>query len=68
MRSAWHGPHNDMCCHWPASIPALTIMIRSVKNKATSVSMFRFGFVEYEEKDDAAAAIDNMHNAELFGR
>ncbi|GAX78054.1 hypothetical protein CEUSTIGMA_g5496.t1 [Chlamydomonas eustigma] len=27
-----------------------------------------FGFVEYEEKDDAAAAIDNMHNAELFGR
>lgn len=28
----------------------------------------RFGFVEYEEKDDAATAIDNMHNAELFGR
>lgn len=27
-----------------------------------------FGFVEYEDKDDAAAAIDNMHNAELFGR
>ncbi|PNW82668.1 hypothetical protein CHLRE_06g288750v5 [Chlamydomonas reinhardtii] len=27
-----------------------------------------FGFVEYEEKDDAAAAIDNMNNAELFGR
>lgn len=27
-----------------------------------------FGFVEYEEKEDAAAAIDNMHNAELFGR
>mmetsp|Transcript_879 Transcript_879/g.1304 ORF Transcript_879/g.1304 Transcript_879/m.1304 type:complete len:164 (+) Transcript_879:171-662(+) len=27
-----------------------------------------FGFVEYEEKDDAAAAIDNMHNGELNGR
>ncbi len=27
-----------------------------------------FGFVEYEEREDAAAAIDNMHNAELFGR
>ncbi|KAG2497432.1 hypothetical protein HYH03_004587 [Edaphochlamys debaryana] len=27
-----------------------------------------FGFVEYEDKEDAAAAIDNMHNAELFGR
>lgn len=27
-----------------------------------------FGFVEYEDKDDAAGAIDNMHNAELFGR
>lgn len=27
-----------------------------------------FGFVEYEEKEDAADAIDNMHNAELFGR
>ncbi len=28
----------------------------------------RFGFVEYEEKEDAAAAIENMHNSELFGR
>jgi len=27
-----------------------------------------FGFVEYEARDDAADAIDNMHNAELFGR
>jgi peptidyl-prolyl isomerase E (cyclophilin E) len=27
-----------------------------------------FGFVEFEEKEDAAAAIDNMHNAELNGR
>ena len=33
-----------------------------------SCLMPRFGFVEYEEKEDAAAAIDNMHNAELFGR
>lgn len=27
-----------------------------------------FGFVEYEEKDDAQAAMDNMNNAELYGR
>ena len=27
-----------------------------------------FGFVEFETPDDAAAAIDNMHNAELYGR
>ncbi len=27
-----------------------------------------FGFVEYELEDDCAAALDNMHGAELFGR
>lgn len=27
-----------------------------------------FGFVEFEERDDAASAADNMNNAELFGR
>lgn len=27
-----------------------------------------FGFVEYEERDDAADAIDNMGNAELYGK
>jgi peptidyl-prolyl isomerase E (cyclophilin E) len=27
-----------------------------------------FGFVEYEDKEDAAAATDNMNNAELNGR
>eukprot|EP00232_Nephroselmis_pyriformis_P021442 CAMPEP_0182864766 /NCGR_PEP_ID=MMETSP0034_2-20130328/7336_1 /TAXON_ID=156128 /ORGANISM="Nephroselmis pyriformis, Strain CCMP717" /LENGTH=111 /DNA_ID=CAMNT_0024997029 /DNA_START=112 /DNA_END=444 /DNA_ORIENTATION=+ len=27
-----------------------------------------FGFVEFEHKDDAAAAIDNMNNSELYGR
>ena len=27
-----------------------------------------FGFVEFDEKDDALAAIDNMHGAELAGR
>lgn len=27
-----------------------------------------FGFVTYMEKEDAAAAIDNMHNAELYSR
>ena len=27
-----------------------------------------FGFVTYLEKEDASAAMDNMHNAELYGR
>lgn len=27
-----------------------------------------FGFVEFEDREDAADAIDNMHNGELFGR
>eukprot|EP01024_Parvocaulis_polyphysoides_P001316 TRINITY_DN10357_c0_g1_i1.p1 TRINITY_DN10357_c0_g1~~TRINITY_DN10357_c0_g1_i1.p1 ORF type:complete len:160 (-),score=23.40 TRINITY_DN10357_c0_g1_i1:244-651(-) len=27
-----------------------------------------FGFVQFEEKEDAASAIDNMHNAELYGK
>jgi peptidyl-prolyl isomerase E (cyclophilin E) len=27
-----------------------------------------FAFVEYAERDDALAALDNMHGAELFGR
>ncbi|GBG78925.1 hypothetical protein CBR_g28640 [Chara braunii] len=27
-----------------------------------------FGFVEFQDKEDAAAAINNMHNAELYGR
>ena len=27
-----------------------------------------FAFVQFDEKEDAAEAMDNMHNAELFGR
>jgi peptidyl-prolyl isomerase E (cyclophilin E) len=27
-----------------------------------------FAFVQFDDKDDAAEAIDNMNNAELFGR
>jgi hypothetical protein len=27
-----------------------------------------FGFITYMEKGDAAAAMDNMHNSELYGR
>lgn len=27
-----------------------------------------FAFVQFDDKDDAAEAIDNMHNSELFGR
>ena len=26
-----------------------------------------FGFVEFEEREDALAALDNMHGAELLG-
>jgi peptidyl-prolyl isomerase E (cyclophilin E) len=28
----------------------------------------RYAFVEFEEAEDAAAAIDNMHQSELYGR
>ena len=27
-----------------------------------------FAFVQFDDRDDAAEAIDNMHNAEMFGR
>ena len=27
-----------------------------------------FAFIEYEEREDAASAIDNMHNSELMGK
>ena len=27
-----------------------------------------FGFIEFEEKDEAAYAIDNMHQSELYGK
>jgi hypothetical protein len=27
-----------------------------------------FGFVEFENREDAAAAVDNMNNGELYGR
>ena len=27
-----------------------------------------FAFVQFDEKEDAAEVMDNMHNAELFGR
>eukprot|EP01069_Polyplicarium_translucidae_P000142 Polyplicarium_translucidae@DN1077_c0_g1_i1.p4 len=27
-----------------------------------------FGFVEYEEENDATAAIENMHDSEIYGR
>jgi peptidyl-prolyl isomerase E (cyclophilin E) len=27
-----------------------------------------FCFIEYEEREDAAAAMDNMHNSELMGK
>jgi RNA recognition motif-containing protein len=34
----------------------------------TSPLNSRFGFVEFDDPDDAAAAKDNMHESELFGR
>lgn len=27
-----------------------------------------FGFVDFEDEEDAAAAVENMHGAELFGK
>ncbi|KAJ2156221.1 hypothetical protein GGF46_005341 [Coemansia sp. RSA 552] len=38
-------------------------------NTSSSTSRHRgFGFIEFEEADDAQEAIDNMNDAELFGR
>ncbi|CAD7974976.1 unnamed protein product [Amoebophrya sp. A25] len=38
-------------------------------NKDSKSSKHRgFGFVEFEEEEDAKAAIDNMHESECFGR
>ena len=42
---------------------------RDVSHTHTSTGKNRgFGFVQFEEIDDAEDAMDNMHNAELYGR
>ena len=51
-----------------AFIPFGDIRDASIPLDFTSGKHRGFGFVEFEEAEDAAAAIDNMHNSELFGR
>eukprot|EP00897_Mesotaenium_endlicherianum_P001264 jgi/Mesen1/1165/ME000124S00200 len=51
-----------------AFIPFGDIKDVNVPLDQTSQKNRGFGFVTYLEKDDAAAAMDNMHNGELYGR
>lgn len=39
-----------------------------VVSRSTGILQLLFRFVEFELSEDAAAAIDNMNDAELFGR
>lgn len=58
---------NDAILH-AAFIPFGDIKDISIPNDHATGKHRGFGFVEYEDKEDAAAAIDNMHNAELYGK
>lgn len=50
----------EWCCSLPCDAPSpLYIFVEKHRG---------FGFLEYEEPDDAAAAIDNMDRSELGGR
>ena len=58
---------NEAILH-AAFVPFGDIKDVNVPLDHTAGSHRGFGFVEYLDKDDAAAAIDNMHNSELYGR
>eukprot|EP00803_Ostreobium_quekettii_P005984 evm.model.scf_345.7 EVM.evm.TU.scf_345.7 scf_345:70572-72288(+) len=58
---------NDSILH-STFIPFGDIKDVSVPLDHTTGKHRGFGFVEFEEKEDAAAAIDNMHNSELYGK
>ncbi len=53
------------CANWSQNelikLDRVTLSVTAEKHKG-------FGFVEFESPEDAAAALDNMHNSELFGR
>ena len=51
-----------------AFIPFGDIRDVSIPLDFTSGKHRGFGFVEFEEAEDAAASIENMHNSELFGK
>lgn len=52
-----------MHCRFAGDIKDVSIPLDNTTGKHRG-----FGFVEYESRDDAAAATDNMHNGELYGR
>lgn len=58
---------NEAILH-SAFIPFGDIKDVSIPLEHTTGKHRGFGFVEYENKEDTEAAIDNMHNAELYGR
>eukprot|EP01119_Soliformovum_irregulare_P008907 TRINITY_DN22005_c0_g1_i1.p1 TRINITY_DN22005_c0_g1~~TRINITY_DN22005_c0_g1_i1.p1 ORF type:complete len:203 (-),score=37.79 TRINITY_DN22005_c0_g1_i1:136-699(-) len=51
-----------------AFIPFGDIVAVNIPIDQYSTKTRGFGFVEFEETDDALAAVDNMHNSELFGK
>ena len=55
---------------FPVTTPLILISkIRPLKNVSFFFTRCQgFGFVTYQDKEDAADAMDNMHNCEIFGR
>ncbi|ORX85047.1 hypothetical protein K493DRAFT_291325 [Basidiobolus meristosporus CBS 931.73] len=52
-----------------AFLPFGDLVETQIPNNPSSREQHRgFGFVEFENPEDAQAAIDNMHNSELYGR
>ena len=51
-----------------AFLPFGEITEVNLPSDPTSMKHKGFAFVQFDDKADAADAIDNMHNAELFGR
>mmetsp|Transcript_44595 Transcript_44595/g.74412 ORF Transcript_44595/g.74412 Transcript_44595/m.74412 type:complete len:165 (+) Transcript_44595:285-779(+) len=58
---------NEAVLH-AAFIPFGDIKDVNIPLDQTTQSNRGFGFITYLEKADAAAAMDNMHNSELYGR
>jgi len=58
---------NEAILH-AAFVPFGDIKDVNIPLDQTSQKNRGFGFVTFLEKSDAAAAMDNMHNAELYGR
>ncbi|KAK9723402.1 hypothetical protein K7432_001962 [Basidiobolus ranarum] len=54
---------------YAAFLPFGDLVEAQIPNNPSSREQHRgFGFVEFENAEDAQAAIDNMHNSELYGK